>query len=194
VARIANTILLSSLALLLFAAQAEAKGDNRRFGVMLDAGLPDGANGSLVYRPWSWLRVHAGGGYNLVSPGVRAGLTLAPFSGSATLTANIDGGRYFIGDANPLARMLTGDDSVNVAVLREVGYDYANFHAGFEWGRQWATFYIHAGMSYVHSEIRNANATFSDIDPSTTFEFKGDPKVNVWTPSLRLGLIVYFAR
>ena len=49
-------------------------------------------------------------------------------------------------------------------------------------------------MSYVHSEIRNANATFSNIDPSTTFEFKGDPKVNVWTPSLRLGLIVYFAR
>jgi hypothetical protein len=187
---------LTAVAILLAAAistRADADG-NRRFGLMVDAGLPDGANGALVYRPWWWLRVHAGGGYNLVSPGVRGGLTLAPIPGSATLTANLDGGRYFGGDANPLARTLTGDDSVDVAALRDVGYDYANFHAGFEWGRKYATFYIHAGMSYVTGEVKNATETFSDIDPYTTVTFKGDPRVTIWTPSLRLGLIVYFLR
>lgn len=168
--------------------------DNRRFGLMVDAGVPDGATGSLVYRPWSWLRVHAGGGYNMVSPGVRGGLTLAPMPGAATLTLNVDGGRYFGGDANPLARTLTGDQSIDVAALRDVGYDYANFHAGFEFGRKYATFYIHAGMSYVTGEMKNAGETFSKFDAYTTFEFKGDPKVTIWTPSLRLGLIVYFMR
>lgn len=184
-------VVVALVALLSSHAEAEK---NRRFGVMVDAGVPDGATGSLVFRPWSWLRVHAGGGHNMVSPGVRGGITLAPLSGSATLTANLDGGRYFGGDANPLARMLSGDETIDVAALRDVGYDYVNLHAGFEWGRQYATFYVHAGMSYIHGAMKNGSESFSDIDPSTTFQFKGDPKVTIWSPSLRLGLIVYFMR
>jgi hypothetical protein len=191
VARItASVVLLSAL----LASTAEANDKNRRFGLMVDAGLPDGATGSLVFRPWWWVRVHAGGSYNLVSPGVRGGLTLAPIPGGSTLTANIEAGRYFDGDANPLARMITGDDSIDVAALRDVGYDYANFHAGFEWGRQYATFYIHAGMSYVTGEMKNASETFSSIDSYTTVAFSENPRVTIWTPSLRLGLIVYFMR
>src|SRR5947199_8257800 len=60
-----------------------------RLGVMVDAGLPDGGTASLVFRPSRWLRVHGGGGYNAVSPGVRAGVTLVPFGmgSSATLEA-----------------------------------------------------------------------------------------------------------
>jgi hypothetical protein len=188
-----TTAVVVILAAALLGTRAEAD-DNRRFGLMVDAGVPDGATGSLVFRPWSWIRLHAGGGYNMVSPGVRGGLTLAPFPGSATLTANIDGGRYFGGDANPLARTITGDATIDVAALRDVGYDYANFHAGFEWGRKYATFYIHAGMSYVHGTIKNAGETFSKIDDYSTVEFKSDPTVTLWTPSLRLGLIVYFMR
>src|SRR5438105_2350281 len=48
-------------------------------GVMMDAGAPDGANASLVFRPLSWLRAHGGGGYNMISKGIRAGATLLPF-------------------------------------------------------------------------------------------------------------------
>ena len=43
-----------------------------RLGLMVDAGLPDGANAALVFRPFRWLRAHGGGGYNMVSPGVPA--------------------------------------------------------------------------------------------------------------------------
>src|SRR5262245_56202837 len=71
-------------------------------GVMLDAGLPDGANASLVLRPVSWLRAHAGGGTNAISPGVRVGATLLPFGSGPSAT--IEGGHYFEGNANGLAQ------------------------------------------------------------------------------------------
>src|SRR6185436_7926376 len=44
----------------------------RRFGVMADAGAPDGATASLVLRPIRMVRLHVGGSYNMISPGVRA--------------------------------------------------------------------------------------------------------------------------
>ena len=48
------------------------------FGVMADVGLPDGLIGSLTIRPWSWVRLSAGGGTNFISGGWRAGITLCP--------------------------------------------------------------------------------------------------------------------
>src|SRR5690349_2181878 len=75
-------------------------------GVMMDAGLPDGANASLVFRPLSWLRAHGGGGHNMVSVGVRGGVTLLPFGSGPSAT--IEAGHYFDGDANGLARRWAG--------------------------------------------------------------------------------------
>jgi hypothetical protein len=40
-----------------------------RFGVMADAGVPDGANASLVVRPFAWVRAHGGGGTNMIWTG-----------------------------------------------------------------------------------------------------------------------------
>src|SRR5689334_13351451 len=98
---------------------------------MVDAGVPEGANGSVVYRPWSFLRLHAGAGTNFVAPGVKAGLALMPFGAGYGLSLNAEAGRAFSGDAQPLARMLTGDSSLEVAALRDVSYDYANLRLGF---------------------------------------------------------------
>jgi hypothetical protein len=156
---------------------------------MLDAGVPDGANGSLVYRPWGWLRFHAGGGTNLVSPGVRCGLSLMALG----LSANVEAGHYFEGDANQLARKLSGDTSVDVPALRRVGYDYINLHGGLEWGSaSWGTFYIHGGMSRISGVIHEAGASFST--DSTMVTFNGDPRVNAWAVSARLGFILYLFR
>jgi hypothetical protein len=179
------------LAASLVALAPEAVAD-RRYGVSLDAGVPDGANASLIYRPWSFARLHLGGGHNYIAPGIRMGLTLIPWGSG--ISASVDAGHYFRGDANPLARMLTGDASVEVASLRDLGYDYANFHLGYEYGRKWATVYVHGGMSYLKGVMKNANETFGDVDDYTKVMFRGDPKVGVWTPSVRLGLIVYFAK
>src|SRR5437868_1167806 len=55
-------------------------------GVMVDAGVPDGANASLVFRPLSWLRAHGGGGTNMIGMGVRVGATLLPFGSGPSAT------------------------------------------------------------------------------------------------------------
>jgi hypothetical protein len=166
-----------------------------RFGVMADAGLPDGANASLVFRPLSWLRGHAGGGSNMISKGVRAGVTLLPFGSGPSAT--LEAGHYFDGDANGLARKFAGS-SFQSALLERVGYDYANAHLGLDFGSRRATFYIHGGMSYVRARIHNvdsvlaAEAVANGADSGTTeVSVKQDPIVRAWFPSVKLGLIVY---
>ena len=174
-------------AVLLVGAAAEAKS----LGVMVDAGVPDGANASLVYRPWSFLRLSAGGGTNLVAPGVRGGASLL----WGALSANAEAGHYFSGDANGLARNLTGNMALDVPALREVGYNYESLSLGLELGPSWMTFFIHAGMSHVTGTVKNLGPTLTEAakDDSTTVTFGSDPNVAIWSVSARLGLIVYFA-
>src|SRR5262249_59335036 len=50
-----------------------------RFGLMVDAGLPDGIGVSAAFRPTYWLRLQLGVLENTASPGGRAGVTLMPF-------------------------------------------------------------------------------------------------------------------
>jgi hypothetical protein len=166
-----------------------------RIGVMADAGLPDGANGAIVYRPFSWLRAHAGGGTNLISKGFRGGVTLLPFGSGPS--ASIEGGHYFDGDANGMARRFAGPTFGSPA-LERVGYDYANFHLGLDFGSRRATFFIHGGMSYIRAEVHNldavvaSSAAMTDVGNGTTeISFTKDPIVRAWLPSVKLGLIVY---
>ena len=162
---------------------------HRRFGLMVDAGAPDGGNASLVVRPIRAVRIHAGGGHNLVSTGVRAGVTLVPLSWWLSPTVTFDAGRYFEGDANPIARRVMGDPTYSSPLLERVAYDYLYAHVGVEMGRRWATFYIHAGMSRVSGQIHGvAEAAGEDVTISE------DPDLTVWTPSARIGLIVYVAK
>jgi hypothetical protein len=163
-------------------------------GVMVDAGLPDGANASLVFRPYSWLRAHGGGGYNMISGGLRAGVTLVPFG--AGPSATIEVGHYFDGNANGLARRFTGSTSSN-AVLERIGYDYGNAHLGLDFGSRRATFYVHGGMSYIRADIHNfesvvsSTATDNGGNGSTEISLAKNPTINAWFPSAKLGLIVY---
>jgi len=170
-----------------------------RFGVMVDAGLPDGVNGSLVFRPTPRIRLHAGGGYNLIAPGVRAGASVSAFPFWITPSASVEVGHYFRGDANAAVRMITGDEEFDEPVLRDVGYSYANAHLGIELGYSRVTFYVHAGMSVVQGTIRQLQETIErDADQpmepggDTMVEIREDPSARVVSPSARLGLIVYF--
>jgi hypothetical protein len=165
-------------------------------GLMVDAGLPDGMNASLIVRPTSWLRTHAGGGYNMISTGVRAGVALIPFGSGPSLT--LEAGHYFDGNANGLARKIAGTSYKDNAILERIGYDYANAHLGLEFGSQHVTFYIHGGMSYFRASVHNVDKMIqqqtdsSDLGGSdTTVSVKQDPIIKAWTPSAKLGLIVY---
>lgn len=166
-----------------------------RFGVMADAGLPDGANASLVFRPLRWLRVHGGGGYNMVSPGVRFGATVVPFGMGPSAT--LEAGHYFDGNANGLAQRFAGQ-SFSTPLLQRFGYDYANFHLGLDLGYRRMTFYLHGGMSYIRARVHNLDGLVasqtpsSDGNGSTEISIEQDPTVKIWAPSAKLGLIVYF--
>lgn len=171
-----------------------------RFGVMLDAGVPDGVTGSLVFRPISRVRVHAGAGYNLIAPGVRAGATVVAFPFWITPSASLEVGHYFRGDANGAVRMITGDAEFDEPMLRDVGYSYANGHLGLELGHSRVTFYLHAGMSVVQGTLRqlqesldrDAGGDPSGMDSDGAVEIRDDPSVRIVSPSARTGLIVYF--
>jgi hypothetical protein len=166
----------------------------RHIGLMMDAGLPDGFTASLVYRPASWVRTELGGGYNLISPGVRAGATLVPFGWGPSAT--LEAGHYFDGNANNLARKFAGSDFKDSALLERVGYDYANGHLGFEIGMRRMTFYIHGGMSYLHGKVHNADSVVQEhagslLGQGSTVTVKGDPVVRAFVPSAQMGVIVY---
>lgn len=167
-----------------------------RLGVMADVGLPDGANASLVYRPLRWLRVHGGGGYNMVSEGIRAGATVVPFGMGPSAT--LEAGHYFDGNANGVVQRFAGQ-SFSSPLLERVGYDYANFHLGLDFGYHHVTFYVHGGMSYVRAQVHNLDSVVSsqasaasDGNGTTAVSIKQDPTVQAWFPSAKLGFIFYF--
>lgn len=164
------------------------------WGITVDAGVPDGACASLVWRPTPRLRLHVGAGHNLVSPGVRAGVNVSLFPYWITPALSLEAGHYTDGDANPLARMLSGDQSIDEPVLRDIGYDYLNGHAGLELGHSRLTFYVHAGVSVVRGELHGFNESIAMVRESgqPSIEVRTDPQVTAFTPSGRLGLVYYF--
>ena len=163
-------------------------------GAMADVGLPDAATMSIVVRPIRSLRAHAGLSHNLISLGQRAGITWAPLSWWVSPTVSLEYGHYADGNANPLVRMVTGDQTFSSAVLDRVGYNYANAHLGLEFGQRWFTFYIHGGVSRITAEVHNLSAeTMSQSSGTTSVSFSRDPHVQLTTVSARIGFIVYLA-
>jgi hypothetical protein len=165
-------------------------------GLMLDAGIPDGASISGVYRPFSWLRTELGGSYNMISKGVRGGVSLIPFGMGPSAT--LEAGHYFDGDANGIARNFAGASFQDKGVLQRIGYDYANAHLGLDFGMRRVVLFVHGGMSYIRANIHNANSAIpssvsgdASSSGSTTVSFNQDPKVRILAPSVKLGLIFY---
>jgi hypothetical protein len=170
-------------------------------GLMTDVGIPDGIQASLVVRPLKCLRGSVGGGYNMISKGVRVGLSLLPFGRGPS--GSVEAGRYFAGDANKAIAQLSGADvsgSVLSPLAQRIGYDYVNAHLGLDFGYKRATFYIHGGMSYVRGTI--PKSSISDVfnnQPSingetasgTQITVKSDATVTYIGPSAKIGLIVY---
>ncbi|HRC58775.1 MAG TPA: hypothetical protein PKU97_22785 [Kofleriaceae bacterium] len=167
-----------------------------RVGVMAEVGVPDGGAASVAVTPVSFVRLHAGVAHNLVSTGLRAGLTLVPLSTWATPTLSLGAGRYPEGDANPLARRLTGDPLLASPLLDELGYDYASAHLGLELGRRRVTLLLHVGASRITTRARGLEAELTEQQGSSMppeLTFSTDPRVTIWTVSARLGLLVYLS-
>jgi hypothetical protein len=163
----------------------------KQLGFALQTGLPDGFSGSAVYRPFGWLRTHLGAGYNMVGLGLQGGATLIPFGWGPSFT--LEGGHYFEGDANGIARSMAGAGFASSSLLERVGYDYANAHLGLELGRGSYTFFLHAGMSYMVTHIHGINEALEDSadGEGASIRIGRAPTVSAFAPSLKLGFVMY---
>lgn len=153
-------------------------------GVMIDGGLPAGLGASVVFRPWSWLRLNGGGAYNLISPGINGGVSLDPFDTAVHLTLTGEVGRQFPGDVNKTIALLNHGQNPKIGYLGDVGYDFVNAHVGLEFGRDWFTFFVHAGFTYIH-------ATVTPTSTSSNITFPEDASLHGWAPSGKVGFIIY---
>lgn len=169
------------------AADADDDDDLAVVGLMVDAGVPDGIGASLVIRPWSWLRLNGGVTHNLVSQGVRGGVSLIPLDlWILKISLNAEAGVFFPGDANKAVQMFS-KDAEDITILSRVGYQYANGHVGLELGGDTFCLYLHAGWTYLH-------ASFADGSQGTDagwVVFKGEPTVTAFVPSAKAGLMLF---
>jgi hypothetical protein len=158
-------------------------------GAMVDVGVPDGLIGSLVVRPLKWARVYGGGGSNSVSKGWRTGLALIPFGSGPSLS--LEYGSYAQGDANGLVRSMAGGQFAGSPLLEKLEYQYANAHAGLEFGGKNFTFFVHGGVSMVWAQLRGGGGTLANTGTDTVVQISSDPKIKGFGSSLKVGLIVF---
>jgi hypothetical protein len=158
-------------------------------GVMADVGVPDGGIASLVVRPWQWFRVYGGGGSNSVSKGWRGGFSLLPFGAGPSVS--LEYGHYNDGDANGLVRRMVSGEFKGSPLLDKIGYDYANAHAGLDFGGKHAIFFVHGGVSMVWAQMHNLNDALGSSGSNTVVTVGQDPKIKVTGSSLKIGLIVF---
>jgi hypothetical protein len=160
------------------AAKASAPSRHHRtFGVSMDVGVPDGAALGIVVRPrFDWLRLGAAVTHNGMAPGLRLGVTIDPIAFPIAPTLTIEGGHYWAGTVPGIQ----GSPSI--------GYDYANFHLGLEFGnRATFRFFLRGGASWVDMSAAQALNTTSNASSI------GNPSYTGWlAPSAKLGFALYF--
>ncbi len=154
-------------------------------GLLVDAGVPDGAGISVAYRPWTWLRLQGGGIYNTVNGGFRGGVTLLPFYSWFTPTLTVEAGHYSGGDASSVTRRFSNDPRLTNAF--NVAYNFENAHLGVELGSpRWVAFFLRAGLSYLQMT--------ADVQPMISDStIRAQPlHIKLIMPSVKLGLVMYF--
>jgi hypothetical protein len=112
---------------------------------------------------------------------------------------SLEVGHYRDGDANGLVRGFVGSNRWLTPLFEKIGYTYVNGQLGLELGRGKVQFFVHAGVSHLRAVIHNANDALAGrnqlVQPDgsvTTVQITQDPKVRVWVPSVKLGMVVYF--
>lgn len=163
--------------------QAEEDESKPWLGLALDAGVPDGANLNLVYRPFHWLRFHAGPSYNLVGFGVRGGASLIPFDSWISPSLVVEGGHYFPSELSGFVEGVLGLSSEGVP--ERASYSYGNLHLGLELGTPHFSFFLRGGYSLIEGFVTPA------AEASDGVRLDGDARVSALVPSAKLGFVVY---
>ena len=69
-----------------------------RFGLLVDAGLPEGLAIGISYRPVRAIRLWAGPAWNYIAWGVHGGVALVPYSSIIAPSISVEAGHFFAAD------------------------------------------------------------------------------------------------
>jgi hypothetical protein len=165
----------------------------KRFGMMLDAGAPDGFGASAVFRPFQFLRLQLGAITTTSAFGIRGGVAYVPFNFWVTPSANFEVGRMFEGSTGFLNTFSGGNATqFTDTVVQRFSYTFVNGHLGLEIGSQQSfSFYIKGGLSYVDLELSDFQERFRASSGDNSFSVV-TPHVHYSGPSAKLGFLFYF--
>lgn len=177
---------------------APAAAERVQIGLMTDIGVPDGFLGALTVRPRRYLQVHAGVGHNTVSPGLRAGVQLLPWSWAVAPFAALEIGHSFRGRPGAWAQgMVASSTSMDAAAgaqvtVEAIGYTYGNAHLGLRLGSRTMSFYVQGGLSRVHvtADLRRREQAGAPLPLQVDVHSRS--QADLWTPSARLGMEASF--
>lgn len=163
------------------------------FGLLLDAGIPDGAGLSAAFRPARPVRLHLGATHNGLRLGGRAGITLLPRPGGFTPSFTFEVGHTLTVDTARLARRMADSSLPPIHSMECVGYSYASTHVGFELGEPGGfMFFLRAGVSWVDLEVPNVESLGEPFIQSLGESSARGGEFLYMMPSAKLGLIIYF--
>ena len=166
-----------------------------RWGLTLDGGFPDAAGVGVLYRPWTWLRLEAGGTTTVyASHGYRVGVSLVPFHFPITPALTLNYGRALEADWNPMLARFGASDPDLEPVFRRFGYQYVDAHLGLEIGApRRFVFFVRAGLTQLWTTVHGlTDAARSAIDDASRSVTISDTKIAMRVPSFKLGFLVYF--
>ncbi|RKH31957.1 hypothetical protein [Corallococcus sicarius] len=163
------------------------------FGLMLDAGMPEGAGLSGVFRPSPHLRLHIGGAHNGLRGAARAGLTLLPLSGKFSPSLSLELGHAQAASTKTLNRRLADRTLLPASSMERVGYSYASAHLGLEFNAtRRLSFFVRGGMSLMEMAVpslQNLDEPFRDsLSPVETRSWM----MRTLQPSAKLGFALFF--
>ncbi|HZH02608.1 MAG TPA: autotransporter outer membrane beta-barrel domain-containing protein [Myxococcaceae bacterium] len=160
-----------------------------RWGLLLDAGIPDGIGLSAVYRPFRPFRFHGGLVTNTASYGLRAGVTYVPFYFAVSPSLTLEGGHLFEGDLSFLQAFGLSQEDAERSRFK---YNFANAHVGLEMGSpRRFLFFLRAGLSYVDVTFTQFQSLLQSASGSQSVEAQ-PAHLRATGPSAKLGFVVYF--
>ena len=161
----------------------------RRFGLLVDAGVPGGAGLAAMFRPWRFLRAEGGVNWNTLSFGLRGGVTVIPFEWGVTPTLHLEGGHFFDGDAS----RFTSNAGAKV-LLTSVPEDYLSASIGLEVGSQDRfVFFVRMGLCWIRSEAQNVAQAIAAANPGLDTRVKSADNMPllVQVPTLSVGVLLF---
>ena len=161
-------------------------------GLSLDAGVPDGASATVLYRPWRYVRFGGGMLYNYVGYGALGSVSVLPYFPVAP-SLTLEAGHYFEANAASRISQFTHVDDNLKPLLQRVGYTFVNAQLGLEFGHpNWFGFFVRGGLSRVWLSSSGASQASITTSNGTRITFPADPSARLGIPTAKLGLMFFF--